>query len=305
MASTSIEPTLFGLLLVDKPIGPTSHDIVQLARRDLGERRIGHTGTLDPFASGLLLLCVGRATRLVDYYHALPKTYTGVVRIGSTTTTDDETGEVTASSDAWQSVNRADVESAVASLVGVMKQRPPAFSAIKVAGRRAHREARAGRPVELEAREVTIHDLSLIDSSPPDLKISAVVSTGTYIRAVARDLGEILGCGAHLAGLRRTEIGPFEVSAALVPADFGGGPRSGASWRSGSDAVPWMAMRLVDDDEASRIGMGQWIERGVTAGPAAGGIDVDRVALVHGDRLLAIGRIEGDRILPEKVFHAS
>ena len=312
MAATPTEPSLFGLLLVDKPTGPTSHDVVQTVRRGLGVRRVGHTGTLDPLASGLLLVCVGPATRLVDYYHALPKSYEGTVRLGAVTSTDDATGEIRSESDAWRTVTEEAAASALAALVGTHLQRPPAYSAKRVGGRRAHREARAGRDVELVPNTVTVHSLDLLEFEPPDVLVRVTVSTGTYIRALARDLGASLGCGAHLAELRRTAIGPFDVREAVSPGEVADAAAaepvvsgSGGAWREGPAAVPWLAVRTLDDSEAELIGTGRRVERGRVGPATAAGPDPERVALVYLDRLAAIGREEGDDLVPEKVFHAS
>jgi tRNA pseudouridine55 synthase len=310
MAATPTETTLFGVLLVDKPTGPTSHDVVQSVRRNLGVRRVGHTGTLDPFASGLLLLCVGPTTRLVDYFHALPKSYEGTLRLGEVTTTDDHTGEVTSASDAWRTVTENTVHSGLRAMIGSQLQRPPTYSAKKVGGRRAHREARAGRAMELAPSPITVHSLELVRFEPPDVLVRVSASTGTYIRALARDLGASLGCGAHLSALRRTAIGPFDVVDAISPenaslAEATGVGGLGVAWREGPAAVPWLPARALDDSEAVLIGTGRRVERGRIIPPAGATPDADpgRVALVHGGRLLAIGREEGDDLLPEKVFH--
>ncbi len=204
-----------GLLLVDKPEGPTSHDMISRVRAALGVRRVGHTGTLDPFASGLLLLCVGWATRLSEYLTPLPKHYRGVIRLGETTDTDDRTGRTTARSDDWQRLDRAEIEEALRRQQGVIEQRPPVYSARKVSGRRAYDLARKGESPELGARPVEIESLELRELQPPDLAVEIECSSGTYIRAVARDLGESLGVGAHLRELRRLAIGGFRVEDAL------------------------------------------------------------------------------------------
>ncbi|MCS0497988.1 tRNA pseudouridine(55) synthase TruB [Protaetiibacter mangrovi] len=207
-----------GLLLVDKPQGVTSHDVVARARRLLGTRKVGHAGTLDPMATGLLLLGVGSATRLLTYLVGLDKEYAATIRLGARTDTDDAEGEVTATADA-SGVSDADIAAGVAALTGPIEQVPSTFSAIKVDGRRAYDRARAGEQVELASRPVTIHafDVHAIRREGRLLDVDARVacSSGTYIRALARDLGAGLGVGGHLTALRRTRVGPFDVADAL------------------------------------------------------------------------------------------
>ncbi len=212
MARSSLGPGLDGILVVDKPIGPTSHDLVGLVRRLAATKRVGHGGTLDPFASGVLPIFLGRATRVVEFHLADRKAYRATICFGASSTTDDLEGEMTPASGAAPS--RDAVESALPAFTGTILQRPPAFSAIKVGGRRAYAVARAGGTVELKEREVTIESLELVswDDSEPDRPIAIVdviCSAGTYIRALARDLGEHVGSAAYLGALRRTAAGPF------------------------------------------------------------------------------------------------
>ena len=200
-----------GLVLVDKPSGPTSHDIVARVRRASGVRRVGHAGTLDPMASGLLPLVIGRATRLVRFLPDTPKTYRGQLRLGRTTTTDDETGDlVTEHGGALPSAEQ--VLAAARGLEGRQTQVPPAFSARRVAGRRLYELARKGVMVEAAPTEVEVHRFELTPTDRGDLyAFTAEVSTGTYIRALARDLGRSLGCGGSLAALVRTLVGPLRL----------------------------------------------------------------------------------------------
>src|SRR5258706_7819645 len=207
-----------GVLVIAKPAGPTSHDVVALVRRLAATKRVGHGGTLDPFASGVLPLFLGRATRLVEYHLGDRKGYRATVCFGASSTTDDLEGELTPS--AAPAPSRAAVEGALAGFIGPISQRPPAYSAIKVAGRRAYAMARAGEHVELASREVTIHRLELLDwdATDPDRPIAVVdveCSAGTYIRALARDLGEAVGCAAYLGALVRTASGPFRLEGAV------------------------------------------------------------------------------------------
>ena len=205
------------MALVAKPGGPTSHDVVDTVRRALGTDRVGHLGTLDPFATGLLVIVVGRATRLASFATAWTKTYDGVIRLGTTTTTDDPTGAAIATSESWRGVDRGRVEQALARLRGTYEQRPPAYSAVKVAGERAYRRARRGEAVTLRPRRVEVVALELTSYAPPDLGFRATVSGGTYVRSLARDVGEALGCGGHLAALTRTQIGSFRLADAVAP----------------------------------------------------------------------------------------
>jgi tRNA pseudouridine55 synthase len=211
-----------GILLLDKPQGPTSHDLVSRTRRALGTRKVGHAGTLDPMATGLLILGAESSTRLLTYLVGLDKEYSATIRLGQATTTDDAEGEVTAVADAG-AVTEAAIADAVAGLTGDIHQVPSAFSAIKVDGRRSYDRARAGEQVELQPRPVTVSAFAVLASravgTALDLDVRVTVSSGTYVRALARDLGAALGVGAHLTALRRTRIGPFAIDDAVGPDD--------------------------------------------------------------------------------------
>jgi tRNA pseudouridine55 synthase len=206
-----------GLLLIDKPAGPTSHDVVDAVRRALRLGRAGHAGTLDPAATGLLLVLADRATRVAEYLEGFDKAYRVTVRLGVRTPTDDlasppaETREV-------PPLDAAALEAALARFRGPILQRPPDYSALKVGGRRLYDLAREGRPAEPAPRPVTVHALELLAWRPPDLELGVAASAGTYVRALARDLGEALGCGGAVASLRRTAVGRFRVEDA-VPLD--------------------------------------------------------------------------------------
>lgn len=207
-----------GILFVDKPQGVTSHDVVARARRLLGTRKVGHAGTLDPMATGLLLLGVDSATRLLTYLVGLDKEYEATIRLGVATDTDDAEGAATGERDA-SGVTDARIASGIARLTGAIEQVPSTFSAIKVDGRRAYDRARSGEEVALAPRPVTIHAFELRavrrEGAVVDLDVRVSCSSGTYIRALARDLGADLGVGGHLTALRRTRIGPFAVSDAV------------------------------------------------------------------------------------------
>jgi tRNA pseudouridine55 synthase len=204
-----------GLLLVDKPRGVTSHDVVDVVRRSLGTRKVGHAGTLDPMATGLLLIGVGRATRLLRFLGALLKTYEGTMRLGVETTTLDADGDVVREKEV--DVTEADVRGAMRALVGESLQRPPAYSAVKVGGTKLYEAAREGVRLEAEPRPVRVDAFDLLSYEAPDAKFRVTCSGGTYVRVLAADVGTALGCGAHLAALRRTAIGRYAVDDAVAP----------------------------------------------------------------------------------------
>jgi tRNA pseudouridine55 synthase len=206
---------LHGVLVVDKPEGPTSHDVVDAVRRALGVRRVGHTGTLDPFATGVLPVCVGKATRLAQFLGGGDKTYRATVRLGFATTTDDRMGEALGPP-RTVTLDRGAVEAALASLRVRTEQLPPVYSAKHVGGRRAHELAREGRDVPRQPVAVTIHALDLLEWRGDELVFDVRCSPGTYVRALARDLGEALGVGGHLTALRRTASGDFGLDQAVT-----------------------------------------------------------------------------------------
>ena len=200
-----------GLVVVDKPGGLTSHDVVSRVRRLAGTRKVGHAGTLDPMATGVLVLGVNRATRLLGHLMLTEKAYDATIRLGVATSTDDAEGEVTATV-STDGLDEATIRSAAAEFVGDLMQVPTTVSAIKVDGRRAHQRVREGEQVELAARPVTVHELLVREVRGADLDVSVRCSSGTYIRAIARDLGARLGVGGHLRALRRTAVGPYPLA---------------------------------------------------------------------------------------------
>jgi tRNA pseudouridine55 synthase len=208
-------PAAEGLLLVDKPSGMTSHDAVDVVRRSLGTRKVGHAGTLDPMATGLLVLGVGRATRLLRYLGELPKTYAATGRLGEETDTLDGEGEIVRT--APVDVSLAGVERACASLVGESMQTPPAYSAVKVGGRKLYEAARKGEVLEAPARPIRVDAFDVTAFDGRDLEARVTCSGGTYVRVLVADVGRTLGCGAHLVRLRRTTIGSFRVEDAHPP----------------------------------------------------------------------------------------
>jgi tRNA pseudouridine55 synthase len=265
-------------LLVDKPAGPTSHDVVARARRAFGIRAVGHAGTLDPFATGLLVLVLGSATRLARFVEAEPKTYLATALLGVRTATDDATGEVVArrEPDAWPPRNA--VEQALGRLVGTQLQRPPVYSAKLVGGQRSYRLARKGAEVALEPVEITVHGIGLTDYQPPLVSFRATVSSGTYVRALGRDLGEALGLGAHLTSLRREAIGPFHVARAVTLDRLDGG----APIIPPETLVAGLPRVELGEDEVAAVTHGRMVHReGTTDGEAA---------LLADGQLLAVAR---------------
>ncbi len=202
-----------GVLVVDKPIGLTSHDVVQIIRRGTNIRRAGHTGTLDPRASGVLVVLLGPAVRLSEYVSASDKRYQAIIRLGATTDTYDADGTITASSPV--TIAEEQFENSLKQFVGEIEQIPPPFSAIKVKGKRAYEMAREGEEVDLAPRKITVYNLELLEWAPPEAVIDVYCSSGTYVRSLANDLGTVLGCGAHLVGLRRTKSGRFTLRDAI------------------------------------------------------------------------------------------
>jgi tRNA pseudouridine55 synthase len=204
--------SLDGIVLVDKPEGPTSHDVVAKARRIYGTRKIGHAGTLDPMATGMLVLGIGKATRLLGYLTASDKEYLATIRLGQATNTDDAQGELISSASTSALVDE-DILNAVRQFRGPISQKPSSVSAIKINGKRAYARVRDGEEIEIPARDVMIHDFEIIsiehNAQTIDVKVRVVCSAGTYIRALARDLGATLGVGGHLTELRRTRSGKF------------------------------------------------------------------------------------------------
>jgi tRNA pseudouridine55 synthase len=276
------------VLLVAKTAGPTSHDVVDVVRRALGVRRVGHLGTLDPFADGLLVLVVGRATRLARFASGWRKEYRGTMRLGVATTTDDITGAPVATSDAWRALDRSAVDAALAGRTGSMWQRPPAHSAVKVAGERAYRRARRGEAVELAARPVEIEALVLEDWTPPDLRFRATVSAGTYVRSIARDVGEALGCGAHLVALTRTAVGPYRLEDARAAEAV-----TAADLRPATQLVASLPSRELDEAAHEAVVHGRSIPAQGEEGP--------QVALLHAGRLVAVAEVEGGVLKPRIV----
>lgn len=253
---SSDPPGVAGLVLVDKPQGLTSHDVVGRARRALGVRRVGHSGTLDPMATGLLVLGVGWATRLMRFTDAAAKTYDAEVTLGVETDTWDAEGEVVAT--AAVTAGAGDVSDALGAFVGDIEQVPPMYAAIKVGGEKLYDKARRGEEIAREPRAVTVHAVDLTDVGGDRIRFTVTCSAGTYVRSIAHDLGVALGCGAHLSGLRRTAIGPHVVADAVTPDELDSGGR--ALIRPPLELVAHLSRVEVDADGAARVSSGQRLD---------------------------------------------
>ena len=212
-SNIDVNNAISGVLVVDKPVGLTSHDVVQVIRRGTNIRRAGHTGTLDPRASGVLVVLVGPAVRLSEYVSASDKRYQAVLQLGTTTDTYDADGKILTSQPV--NISEQQFENALQQFIGEIEQVPPPYSAVKVQGRKAYEMAREGESVELQPRKITVYSLELLEWAPPEAVIDVYCSSGTYIRSLANDLGKMLGCGAHLVGLRRTKSGRFTLRDAV------------------------------------------------------------------------------------------
>lgn len=270
-----------GLVVVDKPSGWTSHDVVGKLRRLARTRRVGHAGTLDPMATGVLVCGIGRATRLLGHLALTDKTYRATIRLGVTTTTDDAEGEVVA--EAAVTAGEAEVAAAMATLTGDIEQVPSSVSAIKVDGRRAYARVRAGEDVELAARAVRVSRFDLVARHGDRLDVVVDCSTGTYVRALARDLGAALGCGGHLTALRRTRVGGFDLA---VAADLAGlaeaGSVDGALVPLTEAVARAFPRRDLSADEARELSYGRRLPAtGATGVIGAFGPDGGVVALVE------------------------
>lgn len=276
---------------MDKPAGVTSHDVVARVRRVLGTRAVGHTGTLDPFATGLLVTLVGRATRLARFVEGQRKTYVATVRFGAQTDTDDLTGTPVGGTVPGVWPDEDAMRAAMAAMVGTHLQRPPAYSAKHVDGERSHRLARRGVDVALPPVEVTVFALELLEWRAPDATIRVTVSAGTYVRAIARDLGTTLATGAHLVSLRRESIGDLSVEDAVA-----------------LDAVDEAALKpplavlghmpQVELDEAARA----FVQHGRSIVRGEAGAEGADVALVREGELIAVAQVTGERMQPVVVL---
>ena len=288
-----------GALLVDKPAGPTSHDVVSWARKSLGVRRIGHTGTLDPFASGLLILLVGPVTRLAEYLAVLSKRYEARARLGIRTDTHDAEGKAVAVQDFGAELTREKIGAELAAFEGRGRQVPPQFSAKKVGGERMYKRARRGDTVQLAPVDVEIFEIRLNDFAPPEVDFTMACSSGTYVRAVARDLGDRLGVGAHLTALRRIAIGGFSVDRAIPGERLREGlPADPTHWVEPATAVGHLATVHVEAGAASRLFQGQAIPWSEEPRPETG----SPVAVVDETGLIGIAEIRNGHLSPKKIL---
>lgn len=270
-----------GLLLIDKPAGITSHDAVAAVRRTLGQRKVGHAGTLDPMATGLLVMGAGRATRFLRFLGDLSKRYEATMRLGVETTTLDADGEVVRR--APVDVDDVSLESAVTALVGDSMQRPPAYSAVKVGGRKLYEAARRGEHLEAPPRAIRVDRFEVASRRGDDVDVTVVCSGGTYVRVLCADVGARLGCGAHLTALRRTAIGSFSVADARPPDDPGEPLPIEA-------AVAHLPRLALDEFEAAAAGHGRPLAPASIEGPYA-------VVGPHG-RLIGVWQDDGARSTP-------
>jgi tRNA pseudouridine55 synthase len=280
-----------GLLLIDKDPGKTSHDIVAEVRHALDERHAGHTGTLDPAATGLLVVALGRALKMVHYHEGHDKEYAVTIRLGRRTDSDDADGRVVEERDA-SGVTRQAVEALLPRFTGTIRQRPPAFSAVKVDGERAYRMARRGEAVDIPEREVTILELRLDAFVPPLVKLLLRGSKGTYVRSIARDLGEALGCGGSVAELRRLAVGPFRVERA-IRLDRASEPELRDAVLPPDAGLDHLPAVILEAGEARHFLQGKLLDRGSPA---------PLVRVYEGATYLGIGEEKDQRLKAKRVY---
>ena len=274
-----------GLLLIDKPAGITSHDAVNLVRRVLGTRKVGHAGTLDPLATGLLLMGVGRATRLLRFLGELPKVYQGIGLLGVETTTLDAEGDVVRRSPV--DLTERELRAAIGTFIGDIEQVPPAYSAVKVGGRKLYEAARKGNPVQASPRRVRVDAFDLLGLEGPRFEFRVRCSAGTYVRSLVADVGGELGCGAHLVALRRTAIGEYRVDDAAPP-------KAPGELQPVDGAVAHLAAIGLTEDEARAA------THGSILGPA--GIEGPYRVLGPEGRLIGIYSDRGAKAVPEVIL---
>jgi len=278
--------------LVDKPAGITSHDAVDVVRRRIGIRQVGHTGTLDPFATGLLVVLIGRATRLARFLEGQPKSYLATARLGIRTDTDDLTGAVLSQANPVPPITEEVLRRALARFAGPQRQQPPKYSAKHVEGERSYRLARRGAPAAPPDSVVTVHRIELLQYDFPDLTFRATVSAGTYLRAIARDLGERLGVGAHLTALRREGIGSLRVDQAVQLGSLGP-----ADVLPAAEVLTHLPVLELDELTRRAVSHGQAIP-----GDSGG---ADHAALVHQGELVAVAKAEDGWLRPTVVLETA
>lgn len=260
-ARTFLEPDGAGLVIIDKPAGLTSHDVVARCRRAMGTRKVGHAGTLDPMATGVLVIGIERATKLLGHLALTTKAYAATVRLGASTSTDDAEGETTGGATA-AGLDEEAVRSAMAPLTGDIEQVPSSVSAIKVDGKRAHQLVREGADVQLKARPVTVAEFAAHafrrEGEFLDVDVTVECSSGTYVRALARDLGTSLGVGGHLTALRRTRVGPYGLDHAITLDDLFETPR--LSYGIDEAIAAGFAIREITEEQSVDLALGRWLE---------------------------------------------
>ncbi|MBX5436649.1 MAG: tRNA pseudouridine(55) synthase TruB [Alicyclobacillaceae bacterium] len=296
-----------GVLVVDKPAGITSHDVVVRVRRRLGVRRVGHAGTLDPDATGILVLCVGEATRLLEYVVAETKVYEGVVTFGIATDTDDASGRELARQSAAR-LTESHVKAAAAAMVGRIRQRPPVYSAVHVQGRRAYEWARVGERPELPEREVFVHRFDIVRFSPGEQAQAQFVvecSKGTYVRALCRDLGAGVGVPAHMSSLRRVQTGGFHISEAVSLSVWEQSPDPWSALLPALEALRGWPQVEVSAEQSARLAAGQVVR--VRAAHPSGDALLKKVAAVCDGLLVAVCEMQSvhsreAQLKPVKVF---
>jgi tRNA pseudouridine55 synthase len=288
MDNQDLKNAISGVLVIDKPVGMTSHDVVQAIRLGTGIRRAGHTGTLDPRASGVLVILVGPAVRLSEYVSASDKRYQAVIRLGASTDTYDADGRFTQQANAPVNVTEQQFEETLKQFVGEIEQTPPPYSAVKVQGRRAYDMARQGEEVDLAPRKITVHHLEVLEWAPPEVVVDVHCSSGTYVRSLANDMGNAMGCGAYLVGLRRTKSGRFSLRDATPLRKLQEAFRAG-NWYQylipAAEALgDWPALEL-DPDQVEAVKHGHRIPAGPDAKGMVRGVSMagELVALLELD----------------------
>lgn len=302
MTDEQMKNVVSGVLVVDKPVGLTSHDVVQIIRRGTGIRRAGHTGTLDPRASGVLVVLIGPAVRLSEFVSASDKRYQATIRLGSSTDTYDSEGVVTDSAP-WDGISEEQFDGVLQRFVGEIEQVPPPYSAVKVKGKKAYEMAREGEEVDLEPRIIQVYSLDILEWAPPEVVVDVYCSSGTYVRSLANDLGKELGCGAHLIGLRRTKSGRFTLRDAVPLRRLQEAFDAGTWYRNlipAAEALADWPMVELNADQVEKIRHGHRIEAAAGSTGKARGVSEqgDLVALLEIDE--ATGEWQ-----PRKVFFQS
>ena len=297
-SSFDLKNAISGVLVIDKPVGLTSHDVVQIIRNGTRIRRAGHTGTLDPRASGVLVVLLGPAVRLSEYVSASDKRYQAIIRLGSSTDTYDSEGEVLSTSPV--EISEEQFEETLQTFIGTIEQVPPPYSAVKVKGRKAYEMAREGEEVDLEPRTIQVHSLELLEWAPPEAVVDVYCSSGTYVRSLAHDLGEKLGCGAHLIGLRRTKSGRFTLRDAVQLNKLREAFTDGSWYKylipAAEALTDWKAVELTDE-QVDAIRHGHRIPADATMGSMVRGISE------QGELVALLGLVEEtSEWQPKKVF---